>query len=194
MLKAITIKDDEKFLRQVSSIVDFNDKELHQNLQDIREYCTFNSGLYAMACIQLGIPKRIVYIKSTKPNDTTANAESDQILMINPEIISKKGRTEFWEACVSGLENFGLVERPYEIVVKYQNENGDYQIEKFEGFSSTVISHELDHLDGIFHMDRAKKLLQMPATKRVEFRKSHPYKVISKDCEFSYSPIDEKIL
>ena len=43
-------------------------------------------------------------------------------------------------------------------------------------------------------MDRAKKLLQMPATERVEFRKSHPYKVISKDCEFSYSPIDEKIL
>ena len=79
----------------------------------------------AMAAIQLGIPKRIVYIKSTKPNDTTANAESDQILMINPEIISKKGRTEVWEACVSGLENFGLVERPYEIVVKYQNENGE---------------------------------------------------------------------
>ena len=62
MLKAITIKDDEKFLRQVSSIVDFNDKELHQNLQDIREYCTFNSGLYAMACIQLGIPKRMFSI------------------------------------------------------------------------------------------------------------------------------------
>ena len=186
MLKAITIKDDEQFLRQVSDAVDFSDKDLPQNLKDIKEYCRANGGLYAMACIQLGIPKRIVYIKSTKPNDTTANAESDQILMINPEIISKKGKTEFWEACVSGLENFGLVERPYEIVVRYQNENGNYQTEKFEGFSSTVISHELDHLDGIFHMDRAKRLLQMPASERIEFRKSHPYKIISTDCEFTY--------
>ena len=186
MLKAITIKDDEQFLRQVSNVVDFSDKDLPQNLKDIKEYCTANGGLYAMACIQLGIPKRIVYIKSTKPNDTTANAESEQILMINPEIISKRGKTEFWEACVSGLENFGLVERPYEIVVRYQNENGDYKTEKFEGFSSTVISHELDHLDGIFHMDRAKKLLQMPASERVEFRKIHPYKVVSTDCEFTY--------
>ena len=186
MLKALTIKDNEKFLRQISSVVSFEDKDLAQNLKDIKEYCTANGGLYAMACIQLGIPKRIVYIKSTKPNDTTANAESDQILMINPEIVSKKGKTEFWEACVSGLENFGLVERPYEIVVRYQNENGDYQIEKFEGFSSTVISHELDHLDGIFHMDRAKKLLQMPASERIEFRKQNPYKVISTDCEFTY--------
>ena len=157
MLKALTIKDDEKFLRQISSAVDFKDKNLAQNLKDIKEYCAANDGLYAMACIQLGIPKRIVYIKSTKPNDTTANAENEQVLMINPEIISKKGKTEFWEACVSGLDNFGLVERPYEIVVKYQNENGNIKIQKFEGFSSTVISHELDHLDGIFLMDRAKK-------------------------------------
>lgn len=186
MLKAITIKENEKFLRQISSIVDFDDKDLPQNLKDIKEYCTANSGLYAMACIQLGIPKRIVYIKSTKPNDTSANAENEQILMINPEIISKKGKTEFWEACVSGLDNLGLVERPYEIVVKYQNENGDTKIQKFQGFSSTVISHELDHLDGIFHMDRAKRLLQMPKSERAEFRNLHPYKIISKDCEFIY--------
>ena len=191
MLKALTIKEDEKFLRQISSVVDFADKDLARNIKDIKEYCSANQDLYAMACIQLGIPKRIIYIKSTKQNDTTANAEKDQILMINPEILSKKGKTEFWEACVSGLENFGLVERPYEIVVKYQDENGDFQIQKFEGFSSTVISHELDHLDGIFHMDRAKKLLHLPSTQRVEFRKIHPYKIISKDCDFCYSAIED---
>ena len=43
-------------------------------------------------------------------------------------------------------------------------------------------------------MDRAKKLLQMPASERVEFRKQQPYKVISKDCEFSYLSTEEKKL
>lgn len=195
MLKAITIYDNEKFLRQISNIVDFSiDKDLKQNINDIKEYCTLNKGVYALASIQLGIPKRIIFIKSTKPNDSSANDEDEQFLMINPAVISRKGKTEFWEACVSGLENFGLVERPYEIVVRYQNESGDFKQQKFEGFSATVVSHEIDHLDGIFHMDRAKKLLQMPASKRFEFRKLHPYKIISKDCDFKYAPINTKQL
>ena len=189
MLKALTIADSEKFLRQISSVVDFSDSELSQNLKDIKEYCVNNNGLYAIACIQLGIPKRIVYIRSTKPNDTSANAEKDQTLMINPKVLRKIGKTEFWEACVSGLTNFGLVERPYKILVEYQNENGQILTQWFEGFSATVVSHELDHLDGIFHMDRAKKLMQMPASERVEFRKLHPYKIISKKCEFEYPQI-----
>ncbi len=62
MLKVLTIDENEKFLRQVSSVVDFEDKDLQQNLKDIKEYCIANDGLYAMACIQLGIPKRIIYI------------------------------------------------------------------------------------------------------------------------------------
>ena len=95
---------------------------------------------------------------------------------------------------MSGLENLGLVERPYEIIVRYQNENGDFRTEKFEGFSSTVISHELDHLDGIFHMDRAKKLIQLPKSERPEFRKLNPYRIISKDCIFNYSKINEQYL
>ena len=191
MLTALTIKDSEKFLRQVSKVVDFSDNKLSENLRDIKEYCASKDNLYALACIQLGIPKRIVYIKSTKPNDTSANAEKDQVLMINPEILSKRGKTEFWEACVSGLDNFGLVERPYEILVKFQNEKGEEKQQLFEGFAATVVSHELDHLDGIFHMDRAKELIQMPANERINFRNLHPYKIISKTCEFEYSDLEK---
>ena len=192
MLKVLTIDKHEKFLRQVSNKVDFTEKDLQQNMNDIVEWCLSNNGLYAMAAIQFGIPKRIVYIKSTKPNDTTANDQSQQVLMINPEIISKQGKTEFWEACVSGLDNFALVERPYKIVVRYQNAEGKYYTQDFEGFSATVVSHELDHLDGIFHMDRAKKLLNMQAKDRIEYRNKHPYKIISKDCKFEYEPIKKE--
>ncbi len=192
MLEALTIKESEEFLRQKSKIVDFSDKDLEKNIEDIEEYCKSNNNLYAMACVQLGIPKRIVYIKSTQANDTSANLDQEQFLMINPKILSMKGKTEFWEACVSGLTNLGLVERPYEIVVEYQNKNGEKVTQKFEGFSATVISHELDHLDGVFHMDRAKKLIQLPANQRVGFRKMHPYKVFSKTCPFEYDNITLK--
>lgn len=186
MLKALTIKDSEKFLRQISKPVDFNDKELKQNIHDIKEFCENYTSCYAMASIQLGIPKRIVCVRSSKENDTSQN---ESFLLINPQIISQKGRTEYWEACVSGLDKMGLVERPYQITVKYQDESGKEVIQTFEGFASTVLSHELDHLDGIFHFDRAKEVFEMPQEKRAEFRKTHNYKIFSKTCEFHYKEL-----
>lgn len=56
--------------------------------------------------------------------------------------------------------------------------------DKFEGFEATVLSHELDHLDGILHMDIAERVLNMPKEKRKEFRKQHPYEIISKTCDY----------
>lgn len=64
MVKAITIEDDEQFLRQISKPVDINDKELIHDIEILDEYCKENDVL-AMAAVQLGIPKRIIYLKNT---------------------------------------------------------------------------------------------------------------------------------
>ena len=193
MLKEITIFDDEEFLRQVSKPVDFkNDKELEQNLKDLVEYTLNNNNAYAMASIQLGIPKRILFVKSTKEGIAATGEDNSLILMINPVVISRKGKTQFWEACISGSNYIGLVERPYEMVIKYQDRFGKEHTEKFEGFASTVLSHELDHLDGIFHMDRAKELHWVPFEERKEFRKDKHYTIITKTCEFSYPAVEFK--
>ena len=64
-MKAITINDDEKFLRQVSKEVDIkNDKELINDIKVLEEYCK-NNSVMAMAAVQLGIPKRLIYLKNT---------------------------------------------------------------------------------------------------------------------------------
>ena len=119
-----------------------------------------------MASIQLGIPKRIVYIKSTNLEIINKdNSEEDNYnearLLINPTIILKEGLTEYWEACASCLDNCGKVLRPYIIELEYYDKDGKQHFEKFEGFESTVLSHELDHLDGILHMDVAEEVLVM---------------------------------
>jgi peptide deformylase len=63
-LESITIEKNEKYLRQISKKVDINDPELHNNIVVLEEYCMQNEVM-AMAAVQLGIPKRIVYIKNT---------------------------------------------------------------------------------------------------------------------------------
>ena len=69
-----------------------------------------------------------------------------------------EGLTEYWENCASCLDNMGLVVRPYEMDVHYYDVDGNEHEEKFEGFESTVLSHELDHLDGILRMLQRKCL------------------------------------
>ena len=188
-IKAITIKDNEQFLRQISRPVDFNDSDLTDNIETLHEFCKDNEVL-AMAAVQLGIPKRIIYIKNTdlnvikrrqenKATEADINHNESRVL-INPVIKESEGLTEYWEACASCLDNTGLVKRPYKIVVEYQDINGKIHEDTFEGFESTVLSHEMDHLDGILHIDIAEKVLVMSADERREYRKTHDYKIISK--------------
>lgn len=187
MRELVTIKDNEEFLRQISKEVVFPDAELEKDFKDLKEYTLANS-VFAMASVQIGIPKRLIFVKNTDPTDHTKNG-SNHITMVNPVILSKRGRTEFLEGCQSCLQYWAVVERPYEIIVAYQDLKGHNHKQKFEGFSATVLSHEIDHLDGIFHMDRAKTFIEMDEKNRKAYRDEHPYKVISKDCPFEYGKI-----
>lgn len=193
MIKAITIEDDEQFLRQISKPVDLNDQELIHDIEILDEYCKENDVL-AMAAVQLGIPKRIIYLKNTnleliqkEQNGKRTEEEkqyNEQRVLINPVIIKKEGLTDYWEACRSCLNNMGHVQRPYKIIIEYQDINGKIKQEIFEGFESTVLSHEMNHLDGILHMDIADEVLVMEKEERKIFRQTHGYNITSKTGDF----------
>lgn len=189
-IKAITIADNEEFLRQISKPVEINDPDLEENIAILEEYCKKHDKILAMAAVQLGIPKRLIYIKNTnidlitKPqSDKTEEEKSynEARVLINPKIISREGLTEDWEVCASCLDNIGRVKRPYKIYVEFYDINGNKKTEIFEGFESTVLSHEIDHLDGILHMDIAEEVINVPKEKRREFWNNHKsYVIISK--------------
>lgn len=193
-IEAITIQDNEPFLRQISSFVDIkNDKELMNDIDILDQFCKENNVM-AMASVQLGIPKRIVYLKNTNLdiiNKIQNNSNSEEIenynekkVLINPTILKREGLTEYWEACASCLDNMGRVLRPYKIELEYYDIDGNQKVETFEGFESTVLSHELDHLDGILHIDIAEEVIEMPANERKIWRQSHEYKIYQKDGDY----------
>ena len=97
--------------------------------------------------------------------------------MINPVVLNREGLTEYWEACASCLDNCGRVYRPYKIDLEYYDISGEKHLEVFEGFESTVLSHELDHLDGILHMDVAEEVINLPSEERKKWRQEHGYKI-----------------
>lgn len=193
-MKAITINDNEEFLRQISKDVDLNDDNLLNDIKVLEEYCKENRVM-AMAAVQLGIPKRLIYLKNTnldiinKMQENAATEEDEKYnearVLINPVIKTREGLTEYWEACASCLDNTGLVERPYKILVDYIDLNGEKHEDIFEGFESTVLSHEFDHLDGILHIDIAKKVLVLDVEERRKLRQKEGYKVLMKTGDYN---------
>ena len=202
-LRAITIADNEDFLRQISSPVNLEDKDLLKDISILEQFCKENEVM-AMAAVQLGIPKRLVYLKNTNLDiiekmQTNSETEAEKNynearILINPIIVSREGLTDYWEACASCLDNMGHVRRPYKITVEYLDLKGNVHNDIFEGFESTVLSHEMDHLDGILHMDVADEVLIMPKEERKKFRQTHGYNVISKTGNFEELKKEIKVL
>ena len=189
-MKAITIYDNEQFLRQISKNVDFNDPNLEDDIIVLDKFCKENEVM-AMASVQLGIPKRLIYLKNTNLdiiNKMQSHLETEEErqynesrILINPVIIKKEGLTEYWEACASCVDNCGRVLRPYKITLEYYDVEKTKHTEVFEGFEATVLSHEYDHLDGILHIDIAEEVIEMPVEERRKWRQTHGYTIFSKD-------------
>lgn len=189
-IKVVTIKDNEKFLRKISSLVDLENDDYLKDVEIIKEYCAHHA-VFALACIQIGIDKRIICLKNTTEqaelNDTDYNENK---VLINPRILKSKGHTKYLEACASCLNLSGVVIRPYEIEVEYYDLDKNKHIEIFNGMASTVLSHEIDHLDGILHIDRTNEIYEMDKEQRKVYRQTHPYEIIDKEKEFIYGNIN----
>lgn len=103
-LKSITIEDNETWLRQISTPVDIeNDLNLKNDIEVLDTYCKENEVM-AMAAIQLGILKRLIYLKNTNldiinkmQSDLTTEEEqnyNEARVLINPKILNREGLTE----------------------------------------------------------------------------------------------------
>lgn len=185
-----TIEKDEEYLRSLSLDVSKDDPNLNEEIEVLSDYCRSNGNLIALASIQIGIPKKIIYIMKTDEYDALKEDDfkDKKIIMINPKIVEEKGETYYFEACASCMDNMGLVKRPYSVKVKYYDRNFNEKTETFEGFKATVFSHEYDHLYGILHIDIADKIYNMPQDERKEFRKKdeNKYKILSKTKEYKH--------
>ena len=187
-IKRKTIENDEEYLRQISKEVMLGDKSLKSDVKKLESFCQ-QTECFALAAVQIGIPKRIVYLKNTTLDVPLEDMDyNESKILINPVIVSRKGKTKYWEACLSCLDNLGLVTRPYKMTIQYYDIDENKHEDIFEGFEATVLSHELDHLDGILHMDIAEQVLIMPKEERKKFRETHPYEIISKTCKYVEEP------
>ena len=121
--------------------------DLKDTLHDLQTIHGRGGGL---AAPQIGSPLRIVYI----------DAQDRSFHLCNPVITDRSEETfEVWDFCFSAGASFlAQVTRNLRIRVEYQDAAGQRQSEKFEGYFSELLQHEIDHLDGTLFIDHITKL------------------------------------
>jgi len=150
MIYPVTVFGDPVLRKHAEPITkDFEDlKGFIQNMFETM----YNSDGVGLAAPQVGQAIRIFVL------DTTHNEEDEPAgikkAFINPEILEKSG--DEWvmnEGCLSLPEIREDVLRPETIRIKYFDENFNEYAEEYSGFTSRVIQHEYDHLEGVMFVD-----------------------------------------
>lgn len=147
-IREIRLNGDE-ILRKKSRDVEIVDDKVRQILDDMVETMHSANGV-GLSAVQVGILKRLVVI-DVKYDGTPA------IKLVNPVIIKEKGLNDCNEGCLSFPNQFAIVKRPKEVVVKALDENGKPITIKAKELLAQALCHEIDHLNGILFVDRMEE-------------------------------------
>ena len=150
-------------LKLVSQPVDKVDDELRALMDDMLETMYDAPGI-GLAAIQIGVPKRVIVMDISGPDDEKAPR-----YFVNPEIIwSSEDTAPYEEGCLSIPDIYDEVERPARVKLKYLNYQGEEVVEDAEGLFAVCIQHEMDHLEGVLFIDHLSRLKRERAVAKVK--------------------------
>lgn len=152
-IRLIRLEDDE-ILRKISKPVTEVNDSIRTLLDDMKE--TLKDKGVGLAAPQVGVLKRIILI----------DIGEGPIEIINPEISDEEGEQIGVEGCLSLPDLWGEVKRPMKMKVKGLDRNGKKIEFEAEEMLAIVVSHEVDHLNGILFKDKAIKFVDMEGKKR----------------------------
>ncbi|MBU4315555.1 peptide deformylase [Patescibacteria group bacterium] len=148
-LEVLTMPNN--FLREVSQEItqeQLKQKDV-QNFFDNMIDTMFTDNGVGIAAPQVGKHWRVIVV--TRDNGPE--------IFVNPEITRKSfKKVKGEEGCLSVPESLGIVQRYKSISVKALDRNGKKIKINTDEFDSIIFQHEIDHLDGILFIDRAKKI------------------------------------
>ena len=79
-----TIENDLEYLRQVSKKVNLLNDSYKKDIEILSELCAKDENILALAAVQVGIPKRLMYLKKTDLSKLDDNDYNEQkVLIIN---------------------------------------------------------------------------------------------------------------
>ncbi len=147
-------------LRLEAKPVEKFDDDLQQIIDDMVETMYAAPGI-GLAATQVDVQLNIVTMD-------LSDDKSEPIVLINPEVIEKRGIEEMEEGCLSFPGVYVSVERANEVHIKALDRHGEpFEIDT-GGLLAVCIQHELDHLAGKLFVDYLSPLKRNRIKKKLE--------------------------
>ncbi len=138
----------DPILRQKSKRVSSIDGSIHKLIGDMVETMHSVSGV-GLAAPQVGIPLRVFVI---------GLPEEEDIALINPKIVRRRGERLVNEGCLSLPGYVGEIKRAESVTAKGRDRNGKEIRIKADGLLAQALEHEIDHLNGVLYIDQLEDM------------------------------------
>ena len=155
--------DPETPMAEILEVLKYPDPILRRGGKDVQEvddairataanmlHTMYNYRGVGLAAPQVGLDLKLLVLNQ---EGDPAKPE-DELVMLNPKIISRKTLEFGEEGCLSFPSLYAEVERHKVIRVAYRDLDGGDQEVRFEDFIARIVLHEMDHLQGVLFVDR----------------------------------------
>jgi peptide deformylase len=130
-------------LRRKTKRVTTIDKSVKKLIDDMRETLHADAGRVGLAAPQVGVSLRVAVICMPEEG-------AKDIILVNPEIVRRKGKHLVSEGCLSVPGYVGQLFRAESVTAKGLDQAGRPVRQALE--------HETDHLDGLLYIDHVENI------------------------------------
>jgi peptide deformylase len=136
--------------------------EIQELLKDMTEALSKESDGVALAAPQIAEPFRIFMISPLAYEVEKYPKKDQHVFFINPKILKiSNDKKLVEEGCLSVRPLYGKVRRASRATIEAYDENGQkFQMEGV-GMLAQIFQHEVDHLNGVLFIDKAKEVFEM---------------------------------
>ncbi len=162
------VQDPDPVLRQVAAAVpkkDIGSPALQKVIKKMHAALAPEKYGVAIAAPQVGASLRIFVVAGRVFKDEVEEGEEDtqptpaNRVYINPEVTrASRKKLEESEGCLSVRSVYGTVMRHERVTLSYIDEHGKQQTQNATGLLGHIFQHEVDHLNGILFIDKARDL------------------------------------
>jgi len=135
-------------LRRKSKRVRSIDGSIQKLISNMLETMHSAPGV-GLAAPQVGVPLRVIVI---------GLPEQEEIALINPEIVRRRGERLVNEGCLSLPGYVGELKRAESVTVKGRDRNGKEIRIKADELLAQALEHEIDHINGVLYVDRLESI------------------------------------
>ena len=149
----------DSVLKQKAKRVRNIDRSIKKLIRDMIDTLHADPGRVGLAAPQIGVPLRVIVISLP---------EAEDITIINPEIVRRKGERVINEGCLSVPGYFGQIKRAESVTVKGRDQNGKEIRIKADELLAQALEHEIDHLNGVLYFDHLDNINHLQRTEPEE--------------------------